>query len=81
MLGISPKLKNELKNLARIGDIICEQRSSIIMGISLALIICILYNAYYIIIDMNIRNQYGITSVFYITKFYLKHLMKLSNQS
>ena len=31
-------LKNELKNLARIGDIICEQRLSIIMGISLALL-------------------------------------------
>ena len=38
MLGNSLKLENEFKNLARIGDIICEQRLSIIMGISLALL-------------------------------------------
>ena len=38
MLGNSPKLENELKNWARIGDIICEQLLSIIMGISLALL-------------------------------------------
>ena len=38
MLGNSPKFENELKNLARICDIICDQRLSIIMGISFALL-------------------------------------------